>query len=318
MSTIRKYGKRKEAADGIATPFKTKRLTVDTVAGEEPISTAAAVQTPIVRCQGGKIVVSTSCGPVSRPALPKTKSSPSALSPMQPKSLSQTFLDFGQKGFWGVDCPTCGMHYVPGEDDTIHSRFCKLATQSMSVPLASVPPSAVVQERPRAVLDSSLPSSCAAAVIDRVVRVVPSLHKKFIKFIERVVHPELGVTNEVASLDSHSALLYVADGKIQGCVVYGGPRGPCIRYRDTGSPASTTSELVLPGDDVVVVVVRVLFVARDFRRCGVASALLDAIRTTWWPSGHVPLDAFAFAQPTTDGAAVAAKFTGRRDFHVSQ
>lgn len=65
------------------------------------------------------------------PAAPAGAPAPGQTPAPRPRALRQSFLDLGQKDFYFVQCPECGLAYTPGlpDDEALHQRHHARAQQ---------------------------------------------------------------------------------------------------------------------------------------------------------------------------------------------
>jgi hypothetical protein len=235
----------------------------------------------------------------------------SATSSTESKRLTQSFLDFGQRDFHSVQCGRCGMRYARGlaEDDKDHALFCKSVNKFVRA--KGVSADAIVSSRVR------YATAEGKGVVDCIVNARAGLRRKFDKLLDKFIAPELGATADAAVGPASSVLLYVADDcRVVGAVVF-----DCIT---AAHPAVTPSSQVSSGSASAAafiscsasetlparVGVRLLWTHAQFRRQGLASALLDAARLCAVPPDGCAKDLVAFSQPTPDGACLARAYSG--------
>ncbi|VEL26563.1 unnamed protein product [Protopolystoma xenopodis] len=78
---------------------------------------------------------------------------------------------------------------------------------------------------------------------------------------------------------------------------------------------ATDADATIPAMELPLCGVRRIWVAREHRRRGIATALLDCVLQNFAYGHSLSRSRVAFAEPTADGADFAVNFTGREDFY---
>ncbi|KAH8944196.1 hypothetical protein BDL97_13G096100 [Sphagnum fallax] len=261
---------------------------------------------------------------------------------MAPKrAIGQYFLDLGQADFSHTTCPSCGLVYARGEytDEKLHTSFHKNQVQGIQF-------RGWQHERVAIKLSSKG---------DRIIYVRPgdpTFH--LYKEVVRVMEQEMDLVPGWLWQQHCKVYLFIsASKKIVGCILCEPIKCafPIVtsHWQNAVHPSQPCawdmSQRLVPALDVAVdtnpgelkdqedfggVVlcskvavpavcgVRGIWVSCSERRKGIASHLLDAMRTTFCFGLTLQTSQCAFSQPTPDGQAFAARYCHNPSFLVYQ
>ncbi|KAL1918756.1 uncharacterized protein VTP21DRAFT_2778 [Calcarisporiella thermophila] len=238
------------------------------------------------------------------------------------KRYEQLFLDFNQKSMAPVTCLECGLSYNPGtgEDDILHARHHKAVMGQMDYPVYKGENVVKRLADGRVVLVSSHSNFHERKKAREILAVVNA----------QLNSVELGEDQ----LAGAKIYLYISQKQVHGCVVAESIT-KANRIVATKAPGSENMEVSQVGelrqeDDVeddsatfcspeaepAVCGISRIWVARPYRRKGIATMLLDIVRSTFVYGWQLVPSQIAFSQPTSDGRRFAVKYTGVHDFLV--
>ncbi|XP_022192898.2 N-acetyltransferase ESCO2 [Nilaparvata lugens] len=215
---------------------------------------------------------------------------------LRPISSDQLQIDVGQKKLGEKVCPTCSLVYQMGDpDDELqhekyhnnHALFKFLGWQNERV---------IRRYR-----------------MDRVVLVLPADQKAWwdrVKGLLQVIDTELGYLPEELHPELQF-LMYVSNKKIIGCLA-ALPVNKAYKMLMSESDIDMCSEESYP----VKCAVSRVWTHKNFRKSGIASKLMDCLRSSFLPGEYLQVDDVAFSVPTVDGRIFAQKYTKREDYLV--
>ncbi|CAG8467749.1 12355_t:CDS:10 [Cetraspora pellucida] len=234
------------------------------------------------------------------------------------KQTEQMFLDFGQKNFGVYTCPECHMLYSRGtvEDEVVHAKYHKAVVRGITY--TSYKHEIMLKQFPD---DNS-------RVMMLIYDQSNPFEKRKILQILNVIDTELNsIELSEQKLDQCKIYLYVTDKKkVEGCVI----AEPITRaYRISRSDDSTQVEKMQVGTSnngsavfcftkpiQAVCGINRIWVSRPHRRKGIATKLLNVVREKFMYGCILKPSDLAFSQPTGDGQAFAAHYTGVMEFLV--
>lgn len=219
------------------------------------------------------------------------------------KSGQQVFLDFGQKHFERKTCSKCGMMYAPGveSDESAHKTFCRRANHELgALAEAGLPPKSLRTEWIRTRFQDD--KECVV-LLPRGGQALKSTLVKFVhEYKERVIDPEMGFADSIEGwVDSPMRwnLIYIADNKIAGLLTLERVSQKQHSWINLSSASLKPALGVLQ-----------IWVSPSFRRKNIARRMLDCGRAHCIYGFLVPRQSIAFSQPTSEGRAFAAAYTG--------
>lgn len=234
---------------------------------------------------------------VRKPKLEKTPKTPKT--PKNKSRDDQYVIDAGQKDFDASQCKTCNMLYTKGaiEDEEHHSRFHENFVNSIRY-------RAWKTENTWKQFDDE----------SKIVVIRPDDPKFMLKKVDEmftIADQELGIN--VSLFDCLKPdmvfLLYVSNGRICGFVV-GEPIKEANMYcPDTGMVNIIDS---FPCD----IGVPRIWIHFSYRRKGIGTKLLDALRAIFGKENAIDKLKIAFTDPTEEGLAFISTYTGRRNILV--
>uniref|UniRef100_A0A7N0TZK0 Uncharacterized protein n=1 Tax=Kalanchoe fedtschenkoi TaxID=63787 RepID=A0A7N0TZK0_KALFE len=296
---------------------------------------------PIDDTSGAEVVVGEE--PVKMPVT-NQKPSVGSRSLNKKRSYAQLHLDLGQSDFLLHSCSICGLKYAPGEvdDEKLHKSFHK--NYSLGLPFKGWNNERVIQ--------TPLTECRIVVVLDSD----PLSHKSKVQEILKIMETDLGDSGiyhklcKVYLFISAQRVagclvaepLQVAHKILSSCVnekliteATKGKRRPmtlqfgsiCFQ-RDVVRRASSVdvndavngncSGAILCENETVPVAcgIRAIWVTPSNRRKHIATQLLDAVRKDFSSDLVLEKNQLAFAQPTSDGKALGARYTGITTFLV--
>lgn len=217
-------------------------------------------------------------------------------------SPTQMLLDAGQKRFGVTQCGECQFVYHMGDpgEELMHNNHHSAGN--------------VLR------FNGWKHEQLVAENIDsRIIRVTIHDSKmwwKKIKELMLVVNRDLGLFDANINMDKHVVYLYIRQRSIGGCVV-AEPKREAYRFL----PAlldSATSDVDLCSEETHPVRCGVarLWTAPNQRRAGIATALMDALRTNFSYGEILRLEDIAFSCPTNDGKQFAYTYFGTKNFLI--
>jgi N-acetyltransferase len=239
----------------------------------------------------------------------------------------QTFLDCGQKDFVSTTCSVCGLTFARGtEDEKVHAKFHRKETAP--VHFAGWATKATVAQR----LPSATIVACPVAgeELDAVDKGLRRAVEEVCEMINRALgfpsgSKEDSRTTTTTTISSPS----LSERKSERLFVYVDPSaralGGVIVERikwahrivaGSGSGAEEGAVFCRNQEEPADAGVSRIWVHPSARRFGVATKLLDAVRSEFIYAYAIPLERLAFSQPTPDGLYFFRHYTGRDDFLV--
>ncbi|KPP69112.1 N-acetyltransferase ESCO2-like, partial [Scleropages formosus] len=233
---------------------------------------------------------------------------------LERESSDQLIIDAGQKQFGATTCPSCGMIYSADslEDNFQHTQFHQQFVDSIKF---------VGWKKERVV---------AEFWDGKIILVLPDDPKYAIKKAEdvrQVADGELGFQQVSLSCPSKAkTYLYVSrDQMIVGCLIAENIRQA---FRVLDQPASAKDTLKADFMEhqrawccsttpvPAICGVSRIWVFSLMRRQGVATRLVDTVRTSFMYGSHLDKEEIAFSDPTPDGKLFATKYCGTPEFLV--
>lgn len=217
-------------------------------------------------------------------------------------SPTQMLLDAGQKRFGVTQCGECQFVYHMGDpgEEIMHNNHHSAGNV---LRFNGWKHEHIVAEN----IDS------------RIIRVTVHDSKmwwKKIKELMLIVNKDLGLFDANINMDKHVVYLYIRQRSIGGCVV-AEPKREAYRFL----PAlldSATSDVDLCSEETHSARCGVarLWTAPNQRRAGIATALMDALRTNFSFGEILRLEDIAFSCPTNDGKQFAYTYFGTQNFLI--
>lgn len=155
----------------------------------------------------------------------------------------------------------------------------------------------------------------------RVIMVLPTDPQhcwRKVEEIREIVDQELGFAeNGIRVKENTKVFFYVLEKRIVGCLIAETIR-EAHKVIPQKSPAKGGGQLVCCSEKRFKVWAGVsrIWVLASERGKGIASTLVDAMRSNFLNSHFLTIDEFAFSDPTESGMGFAEKYTQRRDFLV--
>jgi len=221
----------------------------------------------------------------------------------------------GQKSFGETACDTCGMVYFPGneEDEQLHRKYHK-KNSNKTLDFKGWKNERVVKE----FTDKS-----------RILMVQyddPVQHVSKISEVVSIMDKELGYVQSSNTRKDKERVFIMINGnkKVIGCAIVEPIRNafPLVADNEHGSPPHSTEEInkepvrCSKVSQPAVCGVSRIWVHSSERRKGVASKLLDAVRSNFIFGYNIPKNKCAFTQPTQDGRRFFARYTNTENFLV--
>ncbi|CAG9773185.1 unnamed protein product [Ceutorhynchus assimilis] len=202
---------------------------------------------------------------------------------------NQMLLDAGQKRFGHAQCPQCSMFFHMGDpnDEIEHSNYHN------AVPVLRFPG----WKNEHLVADYQ-----SRGRVIRVFSTDSTLWLKKVKKLLEVINGELGCSDvEVEDIDRNTQVyLFVKNRTISGCVVATVPQ-------ERGNRMLNTYECTEQSYPIKCGISRI-WVGANFRKQGIATALVDAVKRNFISGQILSNDDVALTTPTEAGAAFAEKY----------
>ncbi|CAG8561642.1 2947_t:CDS:2 [Acaulospora morrowiae] len=214
------------------------------------------------------------------------------------KEYEQLYLDFGQKSFNASTCPECHMSYNRGtiDDEALHAKYHQAISYKNEILL------------------QQYPEDNGSRIVMLTFNQSSPFEKRKIRQILDVIDTELcAVKLNEEKLDQCKIYLYVTDKKkVVGCVV---AETISQAYRVVEDDKGMVLQIGTSSDGSAIFCCRI-WVSRKHRRKGIATKLLNNIRTHFIFGCTLKPEDFAFSQPTGDGKAFASRYTKTSEFLV--
>ena len=217
----------------------------------------------------------------------------------------QMIIDAGQKLFDPITCIECGHVYNPGqpEDEAAHQKVHEFFQGK--IPFKGW---------------KNYESIQTFGGDEELIAVNAKKHKNLFDKIEleylKVVDRDLGIeegSSRARNRDETKFFLYVSDGRIVGILMSEALDSKHKITRAVRNPKNKTVWLledVVTSNKVLVGVSRI-WVAKDFRRNGIASKMVKAMKCGFYGSAKILNNGeFAFSHTTPSGSEFASKFIG--------
>ncbi|ESP00562.1 hypothetical protein LOTGIDRAFT_112462 [Lottia gigantea] len=222
--------------------------------------------------------------------------------------------DAGQKKFGATVCDVCGMVYTHADpiDETTHAKFHANLLNTLKFP--GWKKERIVEEF---IEDGSK--------IVMVLNDDPKYATRKISEINKIMGQELGFPDINLSFTSnYKGFLYISEDKnIEGCCIAESiQEGYRVIADPTSKSPSKNSETQQrpwycdTEPERASIGISKIWVYKQSRQKGIASRLLDTIRTCFHYGGVVERNELAFSDPTPDGKKFATKYTGAPSFLV--
>ncbi|XP_074597359.1 establishment of cohesion [Brevipalpus obovatus] len=212
----------------------------------------------------------------------------------------QYAIDAGQKDFDAQRCKTCNMLYLKGEeqDENHHRKYHDLFVNSVKF-------SGWKNQRVVQYLDDGA----------RILLIRPDDPKYMLKKMDdlfSIADQELGINSSIfenLQMDSIYLVYLTSNNRIAGFVA-GEPVTHGFEFIAEEGLALTTEKIS------VELGISRLWVHNSYRRQGIASQLVDTIRSAVYSDKIVAKDKVAFSDPSSPGVAFGTKYTGRKNILV--
>jgi len=221
----------------------------------------------------------------------------------------QTQLDLGQKN-WQRQCLECGMFYSPGNevDESTHKKFHKKKLEP--IPFMGFKNQTVLKEFP----DGSY-------VIVVLTEDESNFRREKIQQIRSIVDSELDfVPSHTWLPENEKTYIYVRKRKVLACAVAENIK---FAYKvinkdieNAPSPPESSCCVINDKPQQAVIGISRIWVHHQYRKQGVASSLVDVIRSNFVFGQVLKKDLLAFSQPSLDGKRFATKYFGTPEFLV--
>ena len=217
----------------------------------------------------------------------------------------QMIIDAGQKLIDPVTCPECGHVYNPGqaEDEAAHQKVHDFFQGK--IPFKGWKNYESIQK---------------FGQDEELIAVNAKKHKNLFDKVEteylKVVDRDLGIeegSSRARNRDETKFFMYVSDGRIVGILMSEALDSKHKITRAVRNPKNKKEWLledVVTSNKVLVGVSRI-WVAKDFRRNGIASEMVKAMKCGFYGSAMILKNGeFAFSHTTPSGSEFASKFIG--------
>mmetsp|Transcript_10085 Transcript_10085/g.14805 ORF Transcript_10085/g.14805 Transcript_10085/m.14805 type:complete len:334 (-) Transcript_10085:30-1031(-) len=201
-------------------------------------------------------------------------------------SLQQLYLDLGQKNFGKQTiCEICGMLFVHGlsEDDRQHKRVCQDFQKGVQFQAKNA---RIVEKTKNGDIVEIRPSDCY------------ELRQK-LKRVLKIVQNDLGFVNSLELANEKTGYLFVRGKRVVG-----------MALAEVTSKAFVLESNMDRSNEArkAMVGIHQIWVHHKCRRMGIATQLVDSIRTKFIFGLVVPSQMLAFSSPTELGASFARKY----------
>nr|XP_033339115.1 N-acetyltransferase ESCO1 [Megalopta genalis]XP_033339116.1 N-acetyltransferase ESCO1 [Megalopta genalis] len=238
---------------------------------------------------------------LSKKSVDNTKSTISwQLSTKQNGNDNQYQLDVGQKNFGATQCTECGVVYQIGdpEDENAHLNY---HNSKKSLKFPGWKTERVIMEDP--------------FTMSRVILVEPSDAKQYWNKIADVlayVNRDLGlVDTKLSDYEHKKVYLYIRDKSILGVLV-----AEHINTAHRMIPDLLELNCCTAESTPAKCGINVVWTDMKHRRQGIASKMVDILRSQFYYGYIMSLDDIAFSIPTPSGKIFAEKYTKTRNFKV--
>ena len=209
-------------------------------------------------------------------------------------------LDAGQKNFGATQCTECGVVYQIGdpEDENAHLNY---HNNKKSLKFPGWKTEHVIMEDP--------------FTSDRVILVEPGDPKQYwnkVGDILAYVDRDLGlVDTKLSDYENKKVYLYVRDKVILGVLV-----AEHISTAHRMIPELLELNCCTAESTPAKCGINVVWTDMNHRKQGIATKLIDMLRSNFYYGYVMPLDDIAFSIPTSSGKIFAEKYTKTRNFKV--
>ena len=213
---------------------------------------------------------------------------------------NQYQLDAGQKNFGATQCTECGVVYQIGdpEDENAHLNY---HNNKKSLKFPGWKTEHVIMEDP--------------FTSDRVILVEPGDPKQYwnkVGDILAYVDRDLGlVDTKLSDYENKKVYLYVRDKVILGVLV-----AEHISTAHRMIPELLELNCCTAESTAAKCGINVVWTDMNNRKQGIATKLIDMLRSNFFYGYVMPLDDIAFSIPTSSGKIFAEKYTKTRNFKV--
>lgn len=265
--------------------------------------------------------------------------------------LTQMQIDLG--GEIRRSCKTCGMEFIPSnkEDAALHEEFCAIGSQGVDIGQALLKDKGITRlqtaegsrrlkefvvivdrrssggarKQARRVLEIVNTELSASDIKDGelwgVIHSAPAEPKPR-KPIKRGSKPE----EPEAPGDRFKVFMYLVDAKCAGfCLAEKISTAHRVESSESGAsgesnsiPISKSSSISISAEaEIALIGISRIWTSRIFRNKGIATMLLDCVRSNFFYGMEVPKDLVAFSQPTESGGRLAMRWFEAKDgWHV--
>ncbi|XP_078034951.1 establishment of cohesion [Augochlora pura] len=213
---------------------------------------------------------------------------------------NQYQLDAGQKNFGAIQCTECGVVYQIGdpEDENAHLNY---HNSKKSLKFPGWKTERVIMEDP--------------FTMSRIILVEPNDAKQYWNKIADVlayVDRDLGlVDTKLSDYEHKKVYLYIRDKTILGVLV-----AEHINIAHRMIPDLLELNCCTAESTPVKCGINVVWTDMKHRRQGIASKMVDVLRSQFYYGYIMSLDDIAFSTPTSSGKIFAEKYTKTRNFKV--
>ena len=291
------------------------------------------------------------CGPLSEPLAEVAHNIIKARRGRKKAPLRQMQIDLG--GEVRRSCKICGMEFIPSnkEDAALHEEFCAIGRQGVDIGQALLKDKGITRLQ---TAEGSRKSKEFVVIVDRrssggarkqarrVLEIVNGeLSASEIKDEELwgVIHsapaePQSRRSTKRASKteepevpgDRFKVFMYLVDAKCAGfCLAEKINTAHRVESSESGEsrepnyvPLSKSSSISISAEaDIALIGISRIWTSRMFRNKGIATMLLDCVRSNFFYGMEVPKDLVAFSQPTESGGRLAVRWFEAKDgWHV--
>lgn len=288
------------------------------------------------------------CGPLCEPLAEVAHNIIKARRGRKKVPLTQMQIDLG--GEVRRKCKMCGMEFIPSnkEDAALHEEFCAIGRQGVDIGQALIKDKGITRLQ---TAEGSRRSKEFVAIVDR--RSSGGARKQARRVLE-IVNSELsaseikdeelwGVIHSApaepqsrkstkrgcktgepeAPGDRFKIFMYLADAKCAGfCLAEKISTAHRVESGDSREqnsvPLAKSSSISISAEaDIALIGISRIWTSRMFRKKGIATMLLDCVRSNFFYGMEVPKDLVAFSQPTESGGRLAVRWFGATDgWHV--
>ena len=214
----------------------------------------------------------------------------------------QLIIDAGQKAFGAIQCKLCGMVYTVSlpHDQKQHAVFHKRFLDSVKF-------TGWKKER--------IALTCPGGRVLKIVSSDPKYALNKVNEICSLIDVDLGFENPMYFAPNSTKIVYLFISnkhQVAGCVV-AEPISRAFRLSSSSENHHTVSTCFSKAEKVSCGISRI-WTYYPYRRKGIASCLVDVVRSTFVLGSQLEKGQIAFSDPTADGIYFATKYCQTKEF----